>query len=352
MNVSRLVIRNYAKRKPWPQDERIDLDPNLVETLKRAASESGKAPIMDVLLRAGADMDETIVQDLPTWESVTSMYGSEPVILGLETCQAFRSNVDLANRWIATGGMQNSGTNLMSDLLARNCYLPFREDNDPWYLDGMLRQVPWGKHNPESWRLKHRATISGNLVPDQTHVLPVIVVKDPYSWMGSMCRNSYHMKWYHTNAHCPNLVATPEEIELVETFGSAHSIPVLMWYEKDKPFDSLAHVWNDWYGGYLDVSPYPRLIVRYEDLLFHAEQVIQEVCSCAGGKMRLKDKLIYKHAPKGHIHKSDTGFIKAVVQYGNAQMRRKGFLLEDLKYAYKHLRSDLMDIFHYQHPPL
>jgi hypothetical protein len=104
-NVSRPVIRRYARRKPWPIDERVDLDPNLVERLRRAVRESVKEPVLDVLLRAGTEMDESIVQDLPTWESVTNMYGSEPVILGLETCQAFRSNVDMVNRWIAPGGM-------------------------------------------------------------------------------------------------------------------------------------------------------------------------------------------------------------------------------------------------------
>jgi hypothetical protein len=285
------VVRNYGKRKPWPIDERVDLDPTLVQGMKRDAEESGKGPVLDVLLRAGTDMDETIVKDLPTWESVTNMYGSEPVILGLETCQAFRSNVDLANRWIATGGMQNSGTNLMAELLGRNCYLPFREDdkesdkkeNDPWYLDGMLWQLPWGKHNPESWRLHHMSLSGGNLVPDQNQALPVIVVKDPYSWMGSMCRQEYVMRWSHTQAHCPNLVATtPEELKMIETFGPEHSIPVLMWYQKDKPFDSLAHVWNDWYGEYHDAvstpskstsasKQYPPIMARYEDLLFHAE---------------------------------------------------------------------------------
>jgi hypothetical protein len=268
--------------------------------------------------------------------------------------------------------MQNSGTNLMDELLGQKCYLPFGEDdkesdkkeNDPWYLDDMLWKLP-GKHNPELWRLHHMSLSGGNLVPDQNQALPVIVVKDPYSWMGSMCRQDYVMRWSHTQAHCPNLVATtPEELKMIETFGPEHSIPVLMWYRKDKPFDSLAHVWNDWYGEYHDAvstpskstsasKQYPCIMVRYKDLLFHAKQVVTDVCSCAGGKMRSKpDKLVYKHDPKGKTHWSDTGFVKAIVWYGNHDMRHQGFLPEDLKYAHKRLRSDLMDMFHYQHPPL
>jgi hypothetical protein len=346
----------------------VDLDATLVQTLKKNAKEAGKGPVLDVLLRAGTDMEETIVKQLPTWTSVTDMYGSEPVIVGLDTCEAFRSNVDINHRWITPAGIFNTGTNLMAELLERNCYIPFREGNDPWFNDGTMWQVPWGKHSPASWRLKHMAKGGGGRIPDQRHALPVVVIKDPYTWMSSMCRNPYVMKWWHRKQdnHCPNLVATKKEQNLVETVGPDHSIPVLMWYRKDKPFDSLAAVWNDWYGQYFDTNQketdtnkdddnvnYPRLIVRYEDLLFHAETVIKQVCACGGGKMRFEDNLMYKHeGKKGAAHRADSsGLIKAVIRYGSEQTRQSGFLPEDLEYAQHHLRPDLMTAFHY-HPPL
>ena len=49
-----------------------------------------------------------------------------------------------------------------------------------------LLQVPWGKHNPVDWRGLHAA--QGLEGVDVDGVLPVVVVKDPFTWMRSMCR--------------------------------------------------------------------------------------------------------------------------------------------------------------------
>ena len=49
-----------------------------------------------------------------------------------------------------------------------------------------LLQVPWGKHNPVDWRGQHAA--QGLEGVDVDGVLPVVVVKDPFTWMRSMCR--------------------------------------------------------------------------------------------------------------------------------------------------------------------
>eukprot|EP00592_Proboscia_alata_P026518 CAMPEP_0194439718 /NCGR_PEP_ID=MMETSP0176-20130528/112192_1 /TAXON_ID=216777 /ORGANISM="Proboscia alata, Strain PI-D3" /LENGTH=65 /DNA_ID=CAMNT_0039263233 /DNA_START=8 /DNA_END=201 /DNA_ORIENTATION=- len=51
---------------------------------------------------------------------------------------------------------------------------------------GMLWQVPWGKHSPVWYRTRHAAPTGKNV--NQTAVLPVVMIKDPLGWMGSMCR--------------------------------------------------------------------------------------------------------------------------------------------------------------------
>ena len=57
-----------------------------------------------------------------------------------------------------------------------------------------LEQVPYGKHSPVAWKGKYhtganvgRWTTSGGLL-ELKNMLPVVIVKDPLTWMGSMCR--------------------------------------------------------------------------------------------------------------------------------------------------------------------
>ena len=42
-------------------------------------------------------------------------------------------------------------------------------------------------------------------------------------------------------------------------------------------FVVLVHLWNDWYTEYLEAS-YPRLLVRFEDLIFYPQQTTNLIC--------------------------------------------------------------------------
>ena len=55
----------------------------------------------------------------------------------------------------------------------------------------------------------------------------------------------------------------------------------------DKKYDSIAHLWNKWHEGYHDAK-FPRLMIRYEDLLFYTKQTITQICDCVGGEMIYK----------------------------------------------------------------
>ena len=61
-----------------------------------------------------------------------------------------------------------------------------------------LLQAPWGKHNPLDWRGDHYAQRFERV--DVSQVLPVAVVKDPLTWMKSMCRMEYAAKFRHGQA--------------------------------------------------------------------------------------------------------------------------------------------------------
>ena len=62
--------------------------------------------------------------------------------------------------------------------------------------------------------------------------------------------------------------------------------------------------WTDWNRAYIE-APFPRLLVRYEDLLFSPYEVTHAVCACLGGRTAARDSFAVpeqsvKSGKKGH----------------------------------------------------
>lgn len=152
-----------------------------------------------------------------------------------------------------------------------------------------------------------------------------------------MCRHPYSAEWDHDDTHCPNLVDANVNIQY-KAFLQQH--------------ESLIHFWNDWYQDYITAT-FPRLIVRFEDVVFHPKEITQKVCECAGGKLKARGfKYIVDSAKKGAAHGTDkTSYTDAIVKYGRETGRYKGMEQEDLTYAANHVDSNLMTWFNYQYPP-
>ena len=77
--------------------------------------------IVQILHGARVEIDEEMAKDLPSWDDVVEMYGEEPIIEGLDTCEVYRANVDAADRMIGPAGMFNTGTILLFELMKTNC---------------------------------------------------------------------------------------------------------------------------------------------------------------------------------------------------------------------------------------
>lgn len=90
--------------------------------------EIGKEPIVRLLKEATGEVADTNILDrLPTAQQVTELYGRDPVVLGLDTCDKFQSSgSDPAEHFVSTAGTFNTGTNLMAELLIANCQMPAR----------------------------------------------------------------------------------------------------------------------------------------------------------------------------------------------------------------------------------
>lgn len=177
-----------------------------------------------------------------------------------------------------------------------------------------------------------------------------------------MCRHSYGAEWPHDPEHCPNLVPNEVDRQLLATghrrrhpVAGAATVNVTVTYaEFDRQHASLVEFWNDWYRAYVQAS-FPRLIVRFEDVVFHPKLITKTICECAGGQVNPDDRpftFIVDSAKKGSAHgKEKTSYVDALVKYGSEAGRYTGFDAADLEYARQHLDPDLMRLFGYHYPP-
>ena len=209
---------------------------------------------------------------------------------------------------------------------------------------------------------KAASALASDLEADQ--VFPAITVRDPAVWAASMCRHEYSMKWIHTDKdseqpHCPNFVPNEIDVALNTTLKDASAVPVRIEYAAGtREHDSLIHHWNDYYSAYLRQDRFPRLMVRFEDLIFHPKRVTETVCECAGGEMKhaLDGKgfeYIVQSAKKGAMHgKERTGYVDAILRYGTDKNRWKGGGMTDAdrQFAERHLDHELMELFDYKLP--
>ena len=167
--------------------------------------------------------------------------------------------------------------------------------------------------------------------------------------MASMCRHPYAARWSphkRNDPICPRLLSKD---------GKTSKVTVSYRSDNKGYYDSLVGLWNDWYGDYLAAGDeFPRLIIRYEDLLFHFEEVMTQVCECGGGKLIHHENgfvLNDENAKAGHRNGSN-GLLGAMLRYGFDAKRTETFTKEDVAYANDSLRKDLMEMFSYSFPKL
>ena len=144
----------------------------------------GRERLVDILHEAGIDeIDPEVIAVLPKWSAVEHLYGGSPVILGLERCEEFREQADPIDGSLGIAGMFNTGTNPMAMYVSKNCKMP---NNRKDKAGGTRWQVPWGKHRLASE--KYTNIPAHEQRTNMTNVLPVVLVRDPYTWMQSMVR--------------------------------------------------------------------------------------------------------------------------------------------------------------------
>ena len=307
--------------------------------------DDGKAPVYEILVQAGvkkSDLNDATKHALPTWAQIQNLYGKHPVIQGLDRCDDFVQNIDPSMAFMGAAGTFNTGTNLLAELLARNCEIAAHQKRFGKKQRGIQWQVPWGKHTPVKYRGKHVIEPSRDVPVD--NILPMVTIRDPYRWMTSMCRQRYTVRWGHKADNCPHLFSekTNKPTGAQVRYGAA---------SMEHP--SLPALYNDYYNTYLN-STFPRVVVRMEDLVFYGENVTRTICACGGGRPRVKTFQHVFDSAKTRTAENvpnQTGLVGAIIRYGKDD-RAKGVSASDLEWARKLFDPTLLDMFHYHHPEM
>jgi len=166
------------------------------------------------------------------------------------------------------------------------------------------------------------------------------------------CKSPYAAHWRGRKDHCPNLVPDELDREHFNIEEANATFKVRVDFDKDDVhhWDSLVHLWNDWYRRYLhNDDGYPRLMVRFEDMLVHGPALMRSIANCTGATVPAEFSHQTKSA-KGHG--SHTTFLKALMKTGDAGARTKQMTRDDIRFSNEHLDDELMRLFRYSRPPL
>lgn len=316
---------------------------------------SGKEPVLALLEKAGinrTDLDAATLEELPTWEQIQSLYYKpsvgrpdvDPIVHGLDTCEWYRKSIPVESQFFGVAGLFNTGTNALDWALSHN----IEERMTRW-------QVPWGKHRLAQVKWNHTVEDDWGMY-NKTNVMPIIIIKDPFSWMQSMCGTAYSAVWRHSEAHCPNLVPGDYERAHYPQLARRKSVPVRIEFDRTSVghWDSLVHLWNDWYRQYYDAE-YPRLMIRFEDLLFAPDRLLELIAGCVGTDVV---KPVRYRATTAKDHGSHTDLVRAMIKHGGGggggrdfrrgELRTSNMTADDVAFADKELDAVLMRHFQYR----
>lgn len=178
---------------------------------------------------------------------------------------------------------------------------------------------------------------------NQTAFFPLVMIKDFYSWAGSQCRHSYTSWWDHDAQHCPKLVNANDRPNRV----------AVRYGKSTQQYTSLLDLWNKYYQEW-EEQTFPHLTTRYEDLLFHGEEVTRTACDCIGGVFTSNFGYVEGSAKENGlpIHNGANGLVKSLLQYGDPSKRLTGFTANDRLYTSRTIDSDLVRKYGYSAPPL
>jgi hypothetical protein len=196
---------------------------------------------------------------------------------------------------------------------------------------------------PSLTRLRHAA--SGLKHENHTLALPIVIIRDPLNWMQSMCKSPYAAHWQHSDKNCPNLAATPQ--------APNTTVKVIFDAKQKVHFQHLLDLYTSYYLQYLNDADYPRLMVRFEDMILQPHNLLEQITECVLGAAATTatNKPLQFQLASSKGHGSHTDWIHVLLKTGDAGKRVVHWTKEDLDVAanWTDLRI-LLDTFHYRLP--
>jgi hypothetical protein len=178
-----------------------------------------------------------------------------------------------------------------------------------------------------------------------TQVLPIVVVRCPFFWMQAMCKAPYDAHWIKlANHRCPNLWNEAEDAPY-----RVYALTQQSNYTKLDQYDSMVQFWNSWNNDYYLHADYPRLVVRFEDVMYRLQDVVSAVRSCIG--MESSNASFVYHTSSSKKHGDPAGVLDSLQKYASHTRRYIGLNEADRKYANDALDSNLMKLFRYRYAP-
>lgn len=152
--------------------------------------------------------------------------------------------------------------------------------------------------------------------------------------------------------NCPSLVVPVEAEEESSANSTTQPNKIgIYWHPEKYPnavpeeYNSLGDLWTDWYNEYL-LADFPRLLVRYEDLLFFPDQVMKVIADCIGTELNQPTRTMLRtdgdNGSEGMVD-----LIRALAKHGTTKGRTDHMTRQDLEYA-QITMADLMDWLGYQ----
>jgi hypothetical protein len=333
------------------------------EQLKQSLMNKNSIVIKDDTTRTKIRMDE-LCRRLPTWNSVTELYGREPIIVGMDTCEMYRSQVHSTNT-IAIGGLPNTGTNSINWNELFESYKE-RIGHELDFNTPNIKEFSWANQTIHVRRID---PITGE------SLLPIILVRDPYQWMATTCDNHTDIRLMSEMGQisCPNLMhlastgngsTTTNARQIRTTLPNGTMV--------HDPYSSLSDLLSRWNNHFLQAD-WPRLMIRYEDLLFHTGHVLDKIMECLSGQhaspntqYQQKESVTsslpsttsssFLRRPSGNIWRPDedieidNDFVEALVRNGKHTHRTLPVNEHDSEYLWSALNRNLIQVFHYEQP--
>lgn len=201
-------------------------------------------------------------------------------------------------------GLQNSGTNLLTLYIKRH----FSVNLD----------IPGWKHQMLNPAFCHQ--FPGFVDPN---VLKIFVIKDPVFWLQSMFKSPYELMSTGRVKSINDYIRHPIQLTR-ERGGNVYRNPVSYW-----------HKWYERGLYWMDQYKMPLIMIRYEDLLFHPELVINEL---AGYLTKLNDwtqPSIIEESAKTHGASRNRN--EALIYYQNLDNRWTGINEPTIRFIWKEL---------------